>query len=83
MERLLTGVFFTTFCLLIITAADGQVGDTTHPRATDTTGPVSVNPELIALATSKTPKEYTLAGIKITGSNISMSRCWSPFPGLR
>ncbi len=68
MERLLTGVFFTTFCLLIITAADGQVGDTTHPRATDTTGPVSVNPELIALATSKTPKEYTLAGIKITGS---------------
>ena len=37
-----------------------QVSDTTHP--------VSVDPELLALENAKTPKEYTLAGIKITGT---------------
>jgi len=60
MLRSLTGVFLTAFCLLMFSAADAQVTDTTHP--------VSVDPELIALANSKTPKEYIIAGIKITGS---------------
>jgi len=44
----------------MITAAHAQVTDTTHP--------VSVDPELLALANAKTPKEYIIAGIKITGS---------------
>jgi outer membrane protein insertion porin family len=57
---LLTGVFLFTFCLLKITVAQAQVADTTNP--------VSVDPELLNLETSKTPKEYTIAGIKITGS---------------
>jgi outer membrane protein insertion porin family len=43
-----------------ISVVKGQVSDTTHP--------VSVDPELLALENAKTPKEYTLAGIKITGS---------------
>src|ERR1700733_10282052 len=51
----------TTYCLLNITTAKAQVTDTTHP------GGMSVDPELVNLATSKTPKDYTLAGIKITG----------------
>ncbi|HMH22597.1 MAG TPA: POTRA domain-containing protein [Puia sp.] len=68
----------TTYCLLNINAAKAQVTDTTHPAVadtihhpavTDTTHPgASVDPELVALSTSKTPKDYTLAGIKITGT---------------
>jgi len=59
-RRFLTGVFLLTFCLMKISVVKGQVSDTTHP--------VSVDPELLALENAKTPKEYTLAGIKITGS---------------
>jgi outer membrane protein insertion porin family len=36
--------------------------------STDTTGPVSVDPDLLAIFNSKTPKEYTIAGITVTGS---------------
>src|SRR6185312_14956291 len=61
MQRsLLTGVFLFTFCLLKFTIARAQDSDTTHP--------VSVDPELLALENAKTPHEYTIAGIKITGS---------------
>ena len=62
LRRLLTGVFLLFFCLLKITVADAQVTDTTHP--------VSIDPELLALENAKTPKEYTLAGIKITGTKF-------------
>jgi outer membrane protein insertion porin family len=34
----------------------------------DTTGPVSVDPDLLAIFNSKTPKEYIIAGITVTGS---------------
>src|SRR5665213_221157 len=61
-RRLLTGVFLFTFCFLRITVVKAQDSDTTHP--------VSVDPELMALDNAKTPKEYTLAGIKITGSKF-------------
>src|SRR5450432_2762070 len=60
LRRLLTGVFLLTYCLLKTTVAGAQVTDTTHP--------VSVDPELLALENAKTPKEYTLGGIKITGT---------------
>jgi outer membrane protein insertion porin family len=60
LRRLLTGVFLLFYCLLKMTVAEAQVADTTHP--------ISIDPELLALANSKTPKEYTLAGIKITGT---------------
>jgi outer membrane protein insertion porin family len=60
LRRLLTGVFLLTFCLLKMTVSEAQVADTTHP--------LSVDPELLALETAKTPKEFVIAGIKITGS---------------
>jgi len=64
LRRLLTGVFLFFCCLLMTTVAEAQVTDTTH---TDTTR-LSVDPELLALGSAKTPKEYIIAGIKITGS---------------
>ena len=68
LRSLLTGVFLFTFCLLKMTVAEAQVTDTTHPQVTDTTHPVSVDPELLAIENAKTPKEYIIAGIKITGT---------------
>ncbi len=76
LRRLLTGVFLLTICLLKLTVAEAQVTDTTHhvPADTtqhvpaDTTHPVSVDPELLAIENGKTPKEYVIAGIKITGT---------------
>src|SRR6516164_6816844 len=59
LRRLLICVFLPFFCLSI-TAVEAQVTDTTHP--------VSVDPDLLALSTSRTPREYIIAGIKITGS---------------
>ena len=60
LRRLLTGVFLLFFCLLIITVAEAQVSDTTHH--------VSADPDLLALGTAKTPHEYIISGLKITGS---------------
>jgi outer membrane protein insertion porin family len=59
-RRLLICVLLFSCCLLKISSVEAQVTDTTHP--------VSVDPELLALPNSKTPKEYTIAGIKITGT---------------
>ncbi|MDP4148982.1 MAG: POTRA domain-containing protein [Bacteroidota bacterium] len=73
LRRLLTCVFLlnlTALCLPDQNAAQAQVTDSTHPQAADTTRPISIDPELNALATTKTPKEYTLAGIKITGTKF-------------
>jgi outer membrane protein insertion porin family len=39
-------------------------------QVTDTTHPVSVDPELLALQNAKAPKEYIIAGIKITGTKF-------------
>ena len=35
----------------------------------DTTKPTSVDPNLLALENAKIPKEYTIAGIKLTGAH--------------
>lgn len=59
-RRLPICVLLVTFCLLLINVGKAQVTDTTHP--------VSIDPDLLALSNSKTPKEYTIAGIKITGT---------------
>ncbi len=47
-----------------------HVTDTVHAALADTTHPgISVDPELVALSNSKNPpKEYTIAGIKISGN---------------
>ena len=77
LRRLLTGVFLLFYCLLMITVAKAQVTDSTHIPVFDSTRPknidtthkgVSVDPELLALESQKTPKEFTIAGLKITGS---------------
>ena len=51
-------------CLLVFifasTVATAQQQDSTNPAVTD--------PELLAIPNAKTPKEYNLAGIKITGT---------------
>jgi outer membrane protein insertion porin family len=49
---ILSALFFTT---------------TLRAQTTDTTNPVSVNPELQHIFDSKIQKEYTIAGIKVTG----------------
>src|ERR1700730_11131937 len=59
-RRLLTSGFFLSFCLISMISAKAQITDTTHP--------VSVDPDLIALSNSKIPKEYIIAGIKIVGT---------------
>lgn len=41
---------------------------TAHAQQADTTNPVGSEAELSAINTAKTPKEYTIAGIKISGT---------------
>ena len=47
-----------------------QASDSLHKASSDTTKPgISIDPELVALASGKTPpREYTIAGIKVTGT---------------
>ena len=48
---------FVCFCYSVLTQA--QVTDTL---------PTSIDPALLEISTSKVPKEYTIAGIKVTGT---------------
>lgn len=41
---------------------------TTVAAQTDTTKPTAIDPELLAIPNAKSPKEYTIAGIKISGT---------------
>lgn len=55
-----------TFCAFLLTLI---IGNTSPLKAQQTdTIPVSVDPELVNLGTSRIPKEYTIAGIKVTGT---------------
>ncbi len=61
LRSLLICVLLFSFCLFLTkSSAYAQVTDTTHP--------VSVDPDLLALSNSKIAKEFTIAGIKITGT---------------
>jgi len=93
LRRSLFCVFLlTNLCLLTTIAADAQVTDTTKPRVTDTihtalpdtTHPgISVDPELVALSNSKNPpKEYTIAGIKISGTKYLDESLLASISGL-
>ena len=55
-------------CVLISFVNFFLTTNTVYGQVTDTTHPVSVDPDLIALSNSKTSKEYTIASIKITGT---------------
>jgi len=57
---------YQNFLITVITVF---IGNTALAQVTpDTTNPVSVNPELMEILNSKTPKTYTLAGIVVTGN---------------
>ena len=57
---------YQNFLFIVITVF---IGNTALAQVTqDTTNPVSVNPELMEILNSKTPKTYTLAGIVVTGN---------------
>jgi outer membrane protein insertion porin family len=60
MQRMLTPRFYLLLVILFVTGAS-------YAQDRDTV-PTSVDPALIELAQSHTPKEYTIAGIKITGT---------------
>ncbi len=74
----------SAYCLLNVTAAKAQVTDTTHPVAADTTHPgVSVDPDLMALSNSKNPpREYIIAGIKISGTKYLDEALLTSISGL-
>jgi outer membrane protein insertion porin family len=64
-----------SYCLLDLTAAKAQV--------TDTTAPVSVDPELINLTNPKNPpREYIIAGIKIAGTKYLDETLLTSISGL-
>ena len=57
---------YQNFLFIVITVF---IGNTALAQVTpDTTNPVSVNPELMEILNSKTPKTYILAGIVVTGN---------------
>jgi len=58
MQRIYKGFFFIATLIL----------SSQFVQAQNDTIPVSVNPELQAIFNSKTPKEYTIAGITVTGT---------------
>src|SRR5688572_32987901 len=60
MQSRVTLIFsFVVVCLLCASNSHAQVTDTT---------PVAIDPELENLIRTSTPKEYTIAGIKISGT---------------
>ncbi len=59
MLRIFTPALFIFFSLFLA----GQL----HAQQTDTV-PASIDPELLQLANSTVPKEYTIGGVKITGT---------------
>src|SRR5580658_3691502 len=73
-RSLICAFLLITYCLLNITAK-AQVTDTTHPA-------ISVDPELMALSTAKTPKEYVIAGIKVTGTKYLDESLLTSISGL-
>jgi outer membrane protein insertion porin family len=73
-RRLLICFFLPIFCLFLTNAVKAQDSDTTHP--------LSVDPELLALFNSKVPKEYIIAGIKITGTKYLDEALLTSISGL-
>ena len=97
-RRSLICVFLlTTYCLLNTIAAKSQVTDTTKKASDtsrlpvtdsikaiqDTAHPLSIDPELFALSNQKTPpREYLIAGIKITGTKYLDESLLTSISGL-
>ncbi|HMO34218.1 MAG TPA: POTRA domain-containing protein [Lacibacter sp.] len=60
-DKRFTGFFLLTFFIAFFYTQAGSAQDT------DTIPPVSVDPELEAIFKARTPKEYTIVGIQVTG----------------
>src|SRR6185312_10394563 len=91
-------ILLTTYCLLYSIGTQAQVNDSTNKVASDTTKPalidsakaradtshpVSVDPELLALSNQKSPpREYTIAGIKIAGTKYLDESLLTSISGL-
>ena len=57
---------YQNFLFLVVTFF---IGNTVVAQViSDTSNPVSVNPQLMEIFNSKTPKEYKIAGITVTGN---------------
>lgn len=74
MQRRFPGVVVLFFSLILVTAANAQQADTTKPT--------SVDPELLAIITAKTPKEYNIAGVTITGTKFLDAALLSSISGI-
>jgi len=75
LRSLLICVLFFSCCLLL-------TNNTAYAQVTDTTHPVSVDPDLLALSNSKVSKEYTIAGIKIAGTKYLDEALLTSISGL-
>ncbi|HEV9038620.1 MAG TPA: POTRA domain-containing protein, partial [Puia sp.] len=93
LRRPLICVFLLTICCCLLNSitAQAQVTDTTKnahitdslKAQTDTTHPVSIDPELVMLASGKTPpREYTIAGIKVSGTRYLDESLLTSISGL-
>jgi outer membrane protein insertion porin family len=74
MQRRFPGVVVLFFSLILVSAAHAQQADTTKPTSPD--------PELLAITASKTPKEYVIAGIAVTGNQSLDASLLSSISGL-
>ncbi len=74
MQRRFHVVVLMFFSFLFVSVANAQVPDSTKPTATD--------PELAEIPLAKSPKEYTIAGIKITGTKYLDEALLSSISGI-
>ena len=74
MQRRLPCVVFLFFTLLCVSAVRAQQADTTKPTSADA--------ELLSINDAKTPKEYTIAGITITGTKYLDASLLSSISGI-
>ena len=68
-------VLLFTFCFFLIT-------NTATAQIPDSTNPTSVDPELLALFNAKSPREFTIAGIRITGTKYLDEALLTSISGL-
>lgn len=74
MQRRFPGVVVLFFSLVLFSEVSAQ--------QTDTSRPTSIDPELLAIPQAKTAREYTIAGITITGTKYLDAALLSSISGI-
>jgi outer membrane protein insertion porin family len=69
-------------CALLFSFCFFLTNNTAYAQITDTTHPVSVDPDLLALSNSKVSKEFIIAGIKISGTKYLDEALLTSISGL-